>query len=131
VLRVNLRPGEFAAAGVLDPPLVAMGTLDPLHVRVQVDEADAWRLDPSAPARGFLRGDGGRGADLAFVRIEPQARPKRHLSNAPGERTDTRVVEALYRLAPGALPVQVGQMLDVFVAAARGPALVASQARSD
>jgi multidrug resistance efflux pump len=133
VLRVNLRPGEFAAAGPLDPPLLAMGTLDPLHVRLQVDEADAWRLDPAAPARGFLRGDGSRGADLAFVRIEPQARPKRYLSNAPGERTDTRIVEVLYRLDPGALPVQVGQMLDVFVQAGPRPrpALVASQVRSD
>jgi multidrug resistance efflux pump len=117
VLRVNARAGEFAQAGPLDPPLLAMGTLDPLHVRLQVDEADAWRLSASAPARAYLRGDGARSAAISFVRIEPQARPKRFLSNAPGERTDTRVVEVLYRLQPGALPVQVGQMLDVFVAA--------------
>jgi multidrug efflux pump subunit AcrA (membrane-fusion protein) len=134
VLRVSVRPGEFAQAGPLDPPLVAMGTLDPLHVRLQVDEADAWRIAADAPATGFLRGDGARSAPLAFVRIEPQARPKRFLSNAPGERTDTRVVEVLYRLDPAALPVQVGQMLDVFVAAAARPsrpALVASLAGSN
>lgn len=134
VLRVNLRPGEFAQAGPLDPPLLAMGTLDPLHVRLQVDEADAWRLAPGAPARGFLRGDGRHGAPLEFVRIEPQARAKRFLSNAPGERTDTRVVEVIYRLAPGALPVQVGQMLDVFVEAAPRaprPDALASQARTN
>lgn len=131
VLRVNLRPGEFAQGGPLDPPLLAMGTLDPLHVRLQVDEADAWRLDPGASARGFLRGDGARSAPLAFVRIEPQARAKRFLSNAPGERTDTRVVEAIYRLEAGALPVQVGQMLDVFVEARPRPAPVASLPRTD
>jgi multidrug efflux pump subunit AcrA (membrane-fusion protein) len=127
ILRVNARPGEFAAASALDPPLVAMGLLDPLHVRVQIDETDAPRLAASAAATGFLRGDGTRGAPLQFVRIEPQARPKRYLSNAPGERTDTRVVEAIYRLQPGALPVQVGQMLDVFIDAAARPALAARQ----
>jgi hypothetical protein len=39
---------------------------------------------------------------------------------APGARVDTRVVEATNRLAPDALPVQVGQMLDVFVEAECG-----------
>jgi multidrug resistance efflux pump len=131
VLRVNLRPGEFAQAGPLDPPLVALGTLDPLHVRLQVDEADAWRLSTTAPARAYLRGDGARSAAISFVRIEPQARPKRFLSNAPGERTDTRVVEVLYRLDPGALPVQVGQMLDVFVEAPGRPTPAASLARAN
>lgn len=135
VLRVNVRPGEFAQAGPQEQPLVAMGTLDPLHVRLAVDEADAWRLEAGAPAIAFLRGDGSRSAPLTYVRTEPQARAKRFLSNAPGERTDTRVVEVLYRLEPQALPVQVGQMLDVFVAAApRGlprPAAVASLAGSN
>jgi HlyD family secretion protein len=125
VLRVNARPGEYAQPGAPEP-LVVFGDLSALHVRVQLDEIDAPRLDEGAPARGFLRGDGTRSAPLAFVRVEPLARPKRFLSNAPGERVDTRVVEAIYRLAPAALPVQVGQMLDVFIEAApRRPALAA------
>jgi len=135
VLRVNIRAGEFAQAGPLEQPLVAMGVVEPLHVRLAVDEADAWRLAGDASARAFLRGDGSRSAPVTFVRIEPQARAKRFLSNAPGERTDTRVIEVLYRLEPGALPVQVGQMLDVFVAAAprgaTGPLAVASPAGSN
>jgi multidrug efflux pump subunit AcrA (membrane-fusion protein) len=118
VLRVNLRPGEFAQGAALPEPLVVFGAIDPLHVRVQVDETDAHRITPTAAARGFLRGDGAQAAPLAFVRIEPLARPKRFLSNAPGERVDTRVVEVIYRLEPGALPVVVGQMLDVFIEAA-------------
>lgn len=132
VLRVNARAGEYARAAPMDEPLVAMGQLDPLHVRVQIDEVDAPRLAATAPATAFLRGDGTQAASLAFVRLEPQAQPKRYLSNAPGERTDTRVIEAIYRLDPKALPVQVGQMLDVFIeaplrAAAARPALVARQ----
>ncbi|WP_255581494.1 efflux RND transporter periplasmic adaptor subunit [Elioraea sp. Yellowstone] len=125
VLRINARPGEYAQPGAAEP-LIVFGDLSALHVRVQVDETDGPRLVPGAEARGFLRGDGTRSAPLAFVRLEPLARPKRFLSNAPGERVDTRVVEAIYRLASDALPVQIGQMLDVFIAAApRGPALAA------
>jgi multidrug efflux pump subunit AcrA (membrane-fusion protein) len=120
VLRVDARPGEYALPGAAEP-LIVFGDLSVLHVRVQVDEIDAPRLRGSGSAAAFLRGDGTRSAELAFVRIEPLARPKRFLSNAPGERVDTRVVEAIYRLAPDALPVQVGQMLDVFVEAPRSP----------
>ena len=50
VLQVNVRPGEFAFAGTLATPLVVLGNLDPLHVRVDIDEADVPRFDPSAPA---------------------------------------------------------------------------------
>jgi multidrug efflux pump subunit AcrA (membrane-fusion protein) len=117
VLRVNIRPGEFAQGAALPEPLIVFGAIDPLHVRVQVDETDAFRITHSAAARGFLRGDGAQSAPLTFVRVEPLARAKRFLSNAPGERVDTRVVEVIYRLEPGALPVTVGQMLDVFIEA--------------
>lgn len=126
VLRVNVRPGEFAQGPAGSEPLVLFGLIDPLHVRVQVDETDAHRLTAAAEARGFLRGDGSRSAPLAFVRAEPLARAKRFLNNAPGERVDTRVVEVIYRLEPGALPITVGQMLDVFIAAEpRGTAAAA------
>jgi HlyD family secretion protein len=117
VLRVNVRPGEFAQAAALAEPLVVFGAIDPLHVRVQVDETDAHRVHEAARAKAFLRGDGALAAPLAFVRAEPLARQKRFLSNAPGERVDTRVVEVIYRLEPGTLPVSVGQMLDVFIEA--------------
>ena len=67
-----------------------------------------------------------RSTPITFVRLEPLARAKRHLSNAPGERVDTRVVEAIFRLEPGALPVGVGQLVDVFIEAApRNRALAA------
>ncbi len=126
VLRVDARPGEHAQPGA-EEPLLVLGDLGALHVRVQLDETDAPRLDPAAPATAFLRGDGRSSAPLVFVRLEPLARAKRFLSNAPGERVDTRVVEAIYRLEPGALPVQVGQMLDVFVAAAPRPTSLAAR----
>jgi multidrug resistance efflux pump len=38
VLPVNIRLGEFAAAGVLQTPLLLLGNLDALHARKDIDE---------------------------------------------------------------------------------------------
>src|SRR5262245_23592984 len=50
VLQSNVRPGEYAPSGPLATPLTLLGRVDPLHVRVDVDEADAWRIRPDRPA---------------------------------------------------------------------------------
>ena len=59
ILRVNARAGEFAAVGKLREPLVALGNIEPLHVRVEVDETDASRFSATAPALVRARGHGG------------------------------------------------------------------------
>jgi len=46
VLQVKVHPGEFAPAGVTATPLVLLGRLKPLHIRVDVDEHEAWRVRP-------------------------------------------------------------------------------------
>jgi multidrug efflux pump subunit AcrA (membrane-fusion protein) len=38
ILKVNVRLGEYVQAGVLTDPLMTMGSVDPLHVRVDIDE---------------------------------------------------------------------------------------------
>jgi HlyD family secretion protein len=93
-----------------------MGTVDPLHVRVQIDEEDAARISAGAPAEATLRGDAATRIPLTFVRFEPQAIPKTNL-NGGGERIDTRVVEAIYAFNRGELSAFVGQQMDVFVTA--------------
>jgi len=118
VLRVNARAGEYAPAGVLRDPLMTLGNVEPLHVRVELDETDAARFDPSAPAAARLRGNGGTEAPLEFVRAEPQLKPKRTLTGDGNERVDTRVLELIYALRPGALDARVGQQVDVFIRAA-------------
>jgi multidrug resistance efflux pump len=116
VLRLNIRVGEFASAGPLADPLVAMGAVNPMHVRVQIDEEDAARVAAGAPAQGSLRGDATRRIPLTFVRFEPQALPKKNL-NGGAERVDTRVVEAIYAFNPAGVQAFVGQQMDVFVTA--------------
>ena len=116
VLRLNVRLGEFASAGPLAEPLVAMGAVDPMHVRVQIDEEDAGRVSAGAPATASLRGDASKIIALTFVRFEPQAIAKRNL-NGGAERVDTRVIEAVYAFDRAKLPAFVGQQMDVFVTA--------------
>jgi len=123
VLQLNVRAGEFAPAGVVQTPLVVVGGVRTLHVRVDVDENDAWRIRPDAPARASLRGNSELSTDLTFVRIEPYVVPKRSLTGESSERVDTRVLQVIYAFPSGSLPVYVGQQMDVFIKGAAGAAV--------
>jgi hypothetical protein len=50
VLQVKIRGGEFAQAGALQTPLILLGNVDWLHVRVDIDENNTWRIHSDAPA---------------------------------------------------------------------------------
>jgi HlyD family secretion protein len=117
ILKVNVRLGEYAQAGVLADPLMTMGSVDPLHVRVDIDETETWRVRPGHSALARLRGNPSISAPLSFVRFEPYVLPKRSLTGDTTERVDTRVLQAIYEFAPSALPAFVGQQVDVFIAA--------------
>jgi HlyD family secretion protein len=117
VLQVNIRLGEFAQAGVLQTPLMLLGNVERLHVRVDVDEHDAWRVRREAPAVAFVRGNREIKTSLQFVRTEPYIVPKRSLTGDTTERVDTRVLQVLYSFDRGDLPVYVGQQMDVFIEA--------------
>ncbi|BBL72627.1 efflux RND transporter periplasmic adaptor subunit [Methylogaea oryzae] len=117
VLQANVRPGEFAAAGSqADPPMV-LGNLDQLHVRVDIDENDAWRFRRDARAMANLRGNPKFKAELTLAYVEPYVVPKRSLTGDSAERVDTRVLQALYSFDPAKLPAYVGQQMDVYIEA--------------
>jgi len=117
ILKVNVRLGEYAQAGVLSDPLMTMGSVDPLHIRVDIDETETWRVRPGRSAVARLRGNPGISVPLSFVRFEPYVLPKRSLTGATTERVDTRVLQAIYEFAPSEFPAFVGQQVDVFIAA--------------
>lgn len=117
ILQVKTRPGEFAAAGVMATPLMLLGNNDRLHVRVDIDENDAWRFEKGADAVAFVRGNPELETKLRFVRTEPYVVPKVSLTGMSSERVDTRVLQVIYSFDEGALPVYVGQQMDVFVSA--------------
>ncbi|MCX7087477.1 MAG: efflux RND transporter periplasmic adaptor subunit [Methylococcales bacterium] len=117
VLQVNLRAGEFAQAGALNTPLLVLGNLDALHVRVDIDENDAWRFNKASKAVAYLRGNRNVKVELSLAYVEPYVIPKKSLTGDSTERVDTRVLQALYRFERKQLPVYVGQQMDVFIEA--------------
>lgn len=117
VLQVNVRAGEFASAGPLATPLMLLGTVTPMHVRVDVDENEAWRARAGAKAVAYARGNKDISTPLEFVRFEPYVVPKKSLTGDSTERVDTRVLQVIYRFDPAGLPVYVGQQVDVFIEA--------------
>jgi HlyD family secretion protein len=122
VLQVNVRPGEFVGAPP-NQPLVILGDIETLHVRVDIDEYDIARFDRTAPAAAFPRGNLQDRYPLEFVRVEPFVVPKKSLTGDSTERVDTRVLQAIYAFDPaGRPPLFVGQQVEVFIdAAPRAP----------
>jgi HlyD family secretion protein len=119
VLQVKVRVGEYAPAAVMATPLILLGGAKPLHVRVDVDEHEAWRVRDGAHAVGHVRGNAELKAPLRFLRFEPYVVPKRSLTGDSTERVDTRVLQVIYSVEREDAPLFVGQQLDVFIDATR------------
>ena len=117
VLQVNTRVGEFAQAGPLTPPLMLFGNIDRLHVRVDIDENDAWRFRPQAQAKAFMRGNPSLNTLLTYEWTEPFVIPKKSLTGGTTERVDTRVMQVVYSFDRAELPVYVGQQMDIYIEA--------------
>jgi multidrug resistance efflux pump len=115
VLQVNIRPGEFAQSGVVPQPLLLLGSVDRLHVRVDIDENDAWRFSPKEPAVAYLRGHSEYKTDLTFEYVETYVIPKRSLTGDSTERVDTRVLQVIYSFPRENLPIYPGQQVDVYI----------------
>ncbi|HEX8556019.1 MAG TPA: efflux RND transporter periplasmic adaptor subunit [Sphingomonas sp.] len=124
VLQVRTREGQFAPAGQQGSgdatPLMTMGVVDPMHVRLDVDENEIERVVIGAPAAISARGATGRRTAVTFVRAEPLVVPKRSLTNSATERVDIRVLQLIYALPPGTKGYFIGQQIDGFVPARGG-----------
>jgi multidrug resistance efflux pump len=118
VLQVNVRPGEYVGT----PPsqaLIVLGSVQKLHVRVDIDEHDIPRaqrfLRPGVSAYASPRGDPSARFPLSFVRIEPFVVPKKSLTGDNTERVDTRVLRVIYHVDRDEPGLFVGMQVDVFV----------------
>lgn len=120
VLRVNLRLGEYAMAvsTIPDTAPMILGVIEPLNIRVDIDEFDAQRFRPKTRAVAIPKGGGSLKYELDFVRVDPYVIPKRALTNSQHEMVDTRVLEIIYKVVDPKSNLYVGQQLDVFIEAA-------------
>ena len=127
IMQINVHPGEYAAANPLtvssnspsspSQALMLVGNVSSYHVRVDVDENDAWRFKKDEPAVVFLRGNVEYHTELKFEYIEPYVIPKASLTGDSTERVDTRVLQVIYSFNPKAIPVYLGQEVDVYIRA--------------
>ncbi|MDI1253720.1 efflux RND transporter periplasmic adaptor subunit [Thermomonas sp.] len=117
ILQVNIRAGEYAAADARATPPMLMGDSARMYLRVDIDESDAWRVRPEALAMAYVRGNPTLTTPLHFEYIEPYVTPRTSLTGQATERVDVRVLQVVYSFARTALPVYVGQQMDVFIQA--------------
>jgi len=114
VLQVNIRPGEYVG-NTPNSPLIVLGFVGKLHVRVDLDENDIARFRPDLVGVAKPRGNPNIEFPLSFVRVDPYVIPKRSLTGANTERVDTRVLQVIYAIDTKGQPLYVGQQVDVFL----------------
>lgn len=131
ILQVNVHVGEVAPNivpfdphevipyGSIQYPIMLMGKVEPLMLRIDIDEEDAWRYKQGARATAFVRGNSAIHFPLQFMRVEPYIVPKASFTGQLIERIDTRVLQVLYQFERSDLPIYAGQLLDVFLEVAQ------------
>jgi HlyD family secretion protein len=115
ILQLNMRLGEFAPSGALNPPLMLFGDDTELHLRVDIDESEALRFQPCARASASVRGSPDPKVPVRYARTDPVVVPKTLLTGDITQRTDTRVLQVIYSFGRASLPVYIGQQMDVFI----------------
>jgi HlyD family secretion protein len=131
VLQLNVRLGQFAALAWREP-MVVLGDVNRLHVRVDIDENDLPYFRREAPAVATLKGRPNVRFPLKFVYVEPYVVPKQSLTGYNSERVDTRVLQVIYALPDDRrTDLHVGQQMDVYLKAAPPSADLASDAAPD
>ena len=87
VLQIKIRAGEYAPVASSDAARCFSETSIRLHVRVDVDENDAWRCGRTPRPWRLFAAIATCRRRLAFVRIEPFVIPKRSLTGDSVERS--------------------------------------------
>jgi multidrug resistance efflux pump len=118
VLQLNVRLGQYAAFAWKEP-MIVLGDIQRLHVRVDIDENDLPYFARGAEAIATLKGRPQVRFPLTFVYVEPYVIPKQSLTGYNSERVDTRVLQVIYALPDHrTVDVHVGQQMDVYLKAA-------------
>jgi RND family efflux transporter MFP subunit len=116
VLQVNAKKGSFANVNPFDKkPLLLFGNTNVFHIRVDIDEEEAWKIKKGSDATAFIKGNATFKIPLEFVKIEPYIVPKTSLTGDNTEKVDTRILQIIYRFEKGAFPLYVGQLMDVYI----------------
>ncbi len=111
VLRRHFRAGETVTAGT---PILTIGDVSRLRVRMELDERDVGRVHTGQAAWCTAEAYPGRRFEGRIVRIGQMLGRKNIRTDDPAERADRKILEALIELDRGA-QLPTGLRVDVFV----------------
>lgn len=114
VLQINIHEGESSAAV---NKLMIVGNTDEVYLKVSINQFDAPYFRPEAQAVAFLRGNAHMEFALEFVRLVPYLVNKQDFTTDITDKTDTRVLQVIYRIKNKDYHIFVGQQMDVFIEA--------------
>jgi len=115
VLRKHHRSGESVSnSSTVPDPVLTVGDRKTLRVRVDVDETDVSKV--RAGQRAYVTADAfGKEKFWGYVvRVGQQLGPKNVRTDEPTERVDTKILETLVELDPGA-QLPDGLRVDAFI----------------
>src|SRR5229473_4860326 len=92
ILQMKTRRGEYAQSGSLSTPLILLGDDTQLHVRVDIDENDAWRFQRCAPAMAFVRGNPDLKVPVRYERTDPDVVPRVLLTGDSLKKGDAHII---------------------------------------
>jgi HlyD family secretion protein len=121
VLQIRIREGEMPPMDTQRSPLMVLGNIDNLYVRVNINQYDLPSYSSKATAVAYLQGYGSKKYELEFVQLEPYLTEKQNINNNIMEKIDTYVLHVLYRIKKQGEAndphLYVGQKMDVFIEA--------------
>jgi HlyD family secretion protein len=114
VLQIKVHEGESSTSPT-QSPLMIIGNIDTLNLRVNINQFDIPFFNPKAKATAFPQGDARFEYPLEFLHVEPFLTTKQNLNNEVFEKVDTKVLQILYRIENPNSSVFVGQQMDAFI----------------
>lgn len=115
ILQVNIHEGEFTPLDTSRVPLMILGDITQMNLKVSINQLDIPLFQPTAPAVAYLQGDSSRKFSLEFISIEPFVVGKQNFTNEIEEKIDTRVLKIIYRIKQDHASIFAGQLMDVFI----------------
>jgi ABC exporter DevB family membrane fusion protein len=114
ILGIYRRPGELVSTYFVDQPILSIGDLSTLYVRAEIDEADIGKLQLGLPAYVTADAFGSSRFMGKIIHVGEKLGQKKVHSDAPTERSDTKVLEVLIELnSPN--PLRPGLRVNTFV----------------
>jgi multidrug efflux pump subunit AcrA (membrane-fusion protein) len=124
VLRVNTHAGDYAARDATTP-LVVLGQVHPLYVRVPIEAADLARFDPHQTAYAYPAGSQASQqklrARLTLVHVDPTLVPRNALTGQGSPNGGDRVLGVVYALQSDTFRAYPGQSIEVSIDAPPSP----------